>query len=146
MDQPFRILPLVTDENEHFWRGGAEGELRILRCQDCASWLHPPTPVCGECLSRNLLAEATSGRATVATFTINRHPWVPGFDPPYIIAIVELDEQTGLRLTTNLVNLDLDDVHIGMKVRVVFEERDEGIFLPLFEPMSPTGTGSEGGA
>lgn len=146
MDQPFRILPLVTDENEHFWRGGAVGELRILRCQDCASWLHPPAPVCGACLSRDLAAEATSGNATVATFTINRHPWVPGFDPPYIIAIVELDEQPGLRLTTNLVNLGVDDVRIGMKVRVIFEERDDGIFLPLFEPSPPSAAGDEGGA
>ena len=133
MDHPFRILPLVTEENEHFWRGGAEGELRILRCQDCQSWLHPPAPVCGECLSRRLKPEATSGLATVATFTVNRHPWIPGFDPPYIVAIVELVEQQGLRLTTNIVNLPVDDVRIGMRVRVVFEEREDGIFLPLFE-------------
>lgn len=139
MDQPFRILPLVTDENEHFWRGGADGELRILRCQDCQSWLHPPAPLCGECLSRELEPEAVSGNASVATFTVNRHPWVPGFDPPYIIAIVELDEQPGLRLTTNLVGVEIEDVHIGMRVRVVFEERDEGIFLPLFEPLEERG-------
>jgi len=135
MDQPFRILPLVTDENEHFWRGGADGELRILRCQDCQSWLHPPAPLCGECMSRELKPEAVSGYASVATFTVNRHPWVPGFDPPYVIAIVELDEQPGLRLTTNLIGVEIGDVRIGMRVQVVFEERDDGIFLPLFEPL-----------
>ena len=140
MDQPFRILPLVTDENEHFWRGGADGELRILHCQDCQNWLHPPAPLCGECMSRELEPEVVSGNASVATFTVNRHPWVPGFDPPYVIAIVELDEQPGLRLTTNLVGVEIDDVRIGMRVRVVFEERDEGIFLPLFEPLIEQGS------
>ncbi len=34
-DVPFRILPALTDRNRHFWTGGAEGELRFLRCQDC---------------------------------------------------------------------------------------------------------------
>ena len=33
--KPFRILPQVTDENEHFWLGGADGELRFLRCSAC---------------------------------------------------------------------------------------------------------------
>ena len=34
-DSPFRILPRVGPENEHFWKGGAEGELRFLRCGPC---------------------------------------------------------------------------------------------------------------
>ena len=135
MDRPFRSLPLVTDENEHFWRGGAEGELRILRCQDCQSWLHPPAPLCGECLSRELTPEATSGLGTIATFTVNRHPWIPGFDPPYVVAIVEIEEQPSLRLMTNLVDCTPDDVAIGMAVEVTFEDAGEDdIFLPLFRP------------
>ena len=44
--RPFRVLPAVTPENEHFWLGGAEGELRFLRCQSCGYWIHPPQPVC----------------------------------------------------------------------------------------------------
>jgi uncharacterized OB-fold protein len=59
---------------------------------------------------------------------------VPGFDPPYWVAIVEIDEQPGLRLTTNLVGCSPADVKIGMRVRVCFEEREEGIYIPLFEP------------
>ena len=39
--RPFRVLPAVTPENEHFWRGGAEGELRFLRCQSMRL-LDPP--------------------------------------------------------------------------------------------------------
>ena len=78
--------------------------------------------------------EAVSGRATLVTYTVNHQPWIPGFDPPYVIAIVELDEQPGLRLTTNIVHCPIEDVHIGQRVRVVFEE-EGGVFYPLFEPV-----------
>jgi uncharacterized OB-fold protein len=131
--RPFRVLPLVTDTNRHFWTGGAEGKLRFLRCRACRHWVHPPAPICPACLSRDLTAEAASGRGTVATFTVNHQPWIPGFDPPYVIAIVELPEQAGLRLTTNLVGCAPDAVQIGLPVRVVFEPYDD-VWIPLFEP------------
>ena len=133
-EKPFRILPRVTPENQHFWHGGADGELRFLRCDGCRTWIHPPAPLCPECESFDLSPEAASGRAELVTYTENHHPWIPGFPPPYLIAIVELPEQPGLRLTTNLVDCDLDSIRIGMSLRVVFEEADDGIFLPLFRP------------
>jgi uncharacterized OB-fold protein len=129
----FRILPQVTPQNEHFWTGGARGELRLLRCRACRHWIHPPAPICPSCLARDVAAEAASGRARVVTFTVNHQPWIPGFDPPYVVAIVELVEQPGLRLTTNLVGCAPEAVRIGMPVRVLFEERD-GVWIPLFEP------------
>jgi uncharacterized OB-fold protein len=131
--RPFRILPAVTPENEHFWLGGAENELRFLRCADCRTWIHPPQPICPNCLGRSLAPEAASGQATVHTFTVNWQPWLPNFDPPYVIAIVALPEQEGLRLTTNIVGCDPDEVTIGMPVQVTFEEYD-GVWLPLFTP------------
>jgi uncharacterized OB-fold protein len=133
MPSPFRVLPQVTAGNEHFWTGGAQGELRFLRCRACRTWIHPPAPICPACLGRELAAEATSGRARVVTFTVNHQPWIPGFEPPYVIAIVELAEQPGLRLTTNVVGCPIDAVRIGMPVRVVFEEQDQ-VWIPLFEP------------
>ena len=131
-DKPARILPAVTEENEHFWCGGADGELRFLRCRACSTNVHPPAPVCPQCLARDLSTAAVSGRARVVTYTVNHQPWIPGFDPPYVIAIVALDEQPGLRLTTNIVGCDPEQVHIDARVRVVFEERDE-VWVPLFE-------------
>ena len=73
-----------------------------------------------------------TGRARVVTYTVNYQPWIPGSEP-YIIAVVELIEQDGLHLTTNLVGIDGDDVEMGMEVEVVFEPVGE-IFLPLFQP------------
>jgi len=132
-EPPFRVLPRVTDANRHFWTGGAEGLLRFLRCAPCGTFVHPPAPVCPECLSRELAPAAVSGRATVATFTLNHQPWVPAPDHPYAIAIVEIEEQPGLRLMTNIVNCPPESVRIGMAVRVVFERHDD-VHVPLFEP------------
>ena len=134
-EKPFRILPAVTPENEHFWRGGKRGDLCFLRCDACSTFVHPPAPICPSCLGRELTPEAVSGRAHVATYTINHHPWIPGFDPPYVVAIVEIDEQPSLRLMTNIVDCSPDDVAIGMAVEVVFEDvGEDDIYLPLFRP------------
>jgi uncharacterized protein len=128
-----RVLPLVTRSNEHFWRGGRDGELRFLRCQQCRYWLHPPTPVCPQCHSKDLAPEAASGRATVHTFTINHQPWYPGLRVPFVLAIVDLPEQDGLRLTTNIVGCPMEDVVIGMPVRVTFQPYED-VWLPFFTP------------
>ena len=132
-EKPFRLLPRVTDRNRHFWQGGKEGRLQFLRCRACETWIHPPQPICPECLGKDLAAEPVSGRAQVFTFTLNHQPWVPAPDHPYCIAIVEIEEQEGLRLMTNVVNCAPEEVAIGMPVRVVFEEQED-VWFPLFEP------------
>ena len=131
-EAPFRVLPLLDDENRFFWTSGEDGRLRFLRCQSCGYYLHPPIPRCPECGSREVAPEAVSGRGEVLSVTVNHHPWDGGTEP-YAIVLVELVEQEGLRLTSNLVGSAPGDVRIGMAVQVVFEERD-GIWYPLFEP------------
>ncbi len=116
---PFRILPRITDRNRHFWTGGRDGELRFQRCQECGYYIHPPSPICPACHSKDLAFEAVSGRATLWTYTVNYQPWMPGPELPYVVAIVALPEQDGLRLTTNLVDVAPDDVEIGMPLEVV---------------------------
>ncbi len=134
---PFRMLPELGSRSSFFWTAGEQGELRFLRCQQCACWIHPPQPLCPRDHSKDLKPEAVSGRATVHTFTINHQPWMPGPELPYVVAIVAIEEDPSVRLTTNLVNLEPRDVHIGMAVRVVFEHHaDDGgdVWIPLFEP------------
>ena len=47
---------------------------------------------------------------------------VGGIPPPYVIAIVELTEDTSVRLTTNIVESAGADIYVGMPVEVDFEE------------------------
>jgi hypothetical protein len=81
--------------------------------------------------------KSTAGTGTIFSMTVARRPTHPGLADrtPYVIAIVELDE--GPRLTTNIVDCPIEDVHIGMQVRVDFEELlDESqTFLPVFKPI-----------
>jgi len=126
-----RTLPALTPLNTFFWTAGREGRLRILRCNACEEWLHPPGPVCPQCLSRDLAPREVSGLATVQTYTINHQAWSPGLLVPYVVAIVSLDDCPPVRLTTNLVGYAPAQVRIGDRVRVVFE-RHEDVWLPLF--------------
>jgi acetyl-CoA acetyltransferase/uncharacterized OB-fold protein len=128
-----RPLPQLTPWNEWFWTSGADGTLRIQRCSDCATYVHPPAPICPSCRSTAWKAEPVSGRATVIGFTINHQQWHPAFEPPYAIANVALAEDPTVRLTTALVDCDLDDVHVGQEVEVRFEQ-EEDVWLPLFSP------------
>jgi uncharacterized OB-fold protein len=124
-------IPQITDENGAFWTGGRDGELLIIRCTSCGYWIHPPTPRCPHCLSDAVEPQAVSGRGTVYSYTINRQAWVPGLEVPFVIAMVELDEQPGLRLMTNIVDCPTEEVEIDMPVEVAFVERGEA-FIPVF--------------
>ena len=128
-----RTLPDLEPHTEAFWTGGQSGRLMINRCQACHRYVHPPVPMCPTCHSRDVTPEAVSGKATVASFTVNHVPWVPNLPVPYVFAAVELEEQPGLRLSTEIVNIDPEAVSIGMAVQVVFKQQKE-IYLPLFEP------------
>lgn len=130
-----RLLPALTPENRDFWTGGAVGELRIHRCQTCGRWIHPPNPMCGGCLGRDVRPEATSGLGTVFSHTLNHHPWRPDVPVPYVIALVEIEDQAEVRLNTNIVDCNPADVRVGLPVEVCFEQHGE-IYIPLFRPRS----------
>lgn len=134
---PIRLLPRPDEETAFFWASGADGQLRFLRCRSCRRFAHPPGPVCPHCLSRDVSPEPVSGRASVHAFTVNHQQWVPGGEP-YVIALVAIDDQPDVRLTTNLVGVAPDDVHVGMAVTVTFEQHDD-VWLPLFVPVATAG-------
>jgi uncharacterized protein len=125
--------PAVTPENEHFWTGGARGELVFLHCPECDRYVHPPSPRCPFCVRAGLRPRAVSGRASVYAFTVNHQAWFPELPVPYVIAVVAIDEQPDVRLTTNIVGCAAEEVRIGMPVRVCFERRGRA-WLPLFAP------------
>ncbi len=102
--------------------------------------VHPPAPICPSCHSLNLSVKTVSGRGTIASFTINHQPWYPLMPLPYVVALVEIEEDPRVRLVTNIVGCDPGEVRIGMSVNVEFEQVED-VYLPLFRPHSQSGKG-----
>ena len=126
-----RPLPQITPENEFFWTSGADGVLRFRRCAACGAFQHPPGPICRTCGSDDLAPEPVAGTGVVAGFTVNEHTWHPALPPPYIVAIVAIDEDPRVRLTTNLIDVPLSELAVGRRVEVRFEHVED-VWLPLF--------------
>ena len=112
--------------------GEPTSQLLIERCDDCARWVHPAAGECRDC-GGALVARPVSGRGTVFTYTVNYHPYNPEIPTPYVIAIVELAEQSGLRLAANIVDCEPDSVRCGMPVDIQPEKGSGG--APLFAPV-----------
>ncbi|MGB3331801.1 MAG: OB-fold domain-containing protein [Mycobacterium sp.] len=138
MSAPGRPLPAVTPENEFFWTAGADGVLRLQECRDCASLIHPPQPVCRYCRSQNMGVRDVSGRATLAGFTVNHRFSLPGLPAPYVVAQAAINEDPRIRLTTNIIDCEPEQLELGRQLEVVFEQHED-VWLPLFRPVSDTG-------
>jgi uncharacterized OB-fold protein len=77
-----------------------------------------------------------SGKGSVYTFCIPTQAFHPWFEDklPFVLAVVELDEQPGLKMITNIVETNPDDVKVGDRVEVTFTPLGEGFTLPVFRP------------
>jgi uncharacterized OB-fold protein len=128
--------PGIPDDplTKFFWDGAREGQLRILRCQDCGTYIHLPRPICRACRSFNLAGEAVSGTAKLYSFSITHKPFHPYFVDrvPYAVATVALVEQEGLHFLSNLVDVEVDDIEIGMDLQVRFDALSDDVVIPVF--------------
>jgi uncharacterized OB-fold protein len=129
------IVP--TAANRFFWEGAARNRLLVLRCDACGHFSHPAPDRCPVCLSPDLAPTRMSGRGTIFSFTIIRRAFHPGFaaDLPYVAALVELAEQAGLHLITNIVGGAAAGPRIGMEVAVEFEPYGD-FARPVFRPVA----------
>lgn len=104
----------------------------IYYCQGCDNYFHPPAPLCPTCWSDEVVARPVSGKGSVLTFTVNHQKWQPDLSSPYVIAIIELQESSSLKMLSNVVNCDPDSVKIGMPVKVTFINQED-VWVPVFE-------------
>lgn len=104
-------------------------ELLIEHCDRCGRWVHPASGECADC-GGQLVARPVCGRGTVFTFTVNHHRYHPDLPTPYVIAIVELAEQPGLRVAANIVDCEPESVTGGMPVELRFDQGAAPVFAP----------------
>lgn len=130
-------LPGLTDEPyaQRFWEAAGEERLLLQSCPSCDGVQYFPRPWCMECGDLDLDWIEADGSGTVQSYAVPRRTVAnPPFadDLPYITAHVDLPE--GVRVYTDLVNCDIDDVERGMPVEVVFDHVTDTVALPKFQP------------
>jgi uncharacterized OB-fold protein len=124
-------IPLPDPDSAPFWDGLKDGKLMLCRCDDTGRWIHPP-------LERSRFTggpvsfEPVSGKGTVYSYIVVHQALVPGRTPPYVIGIIELAEQPGLRISA-IINADPAAVRIGHPVTMrVVDLGDSGFRVPEF--------------
>jgi uncharacterized protein len=114
-------LPAIDETSRPFWEGARREQVLVQRCAACGHLRFPPAPICPRCRGEDAEWVELTGRGTVWSFTVFHKQYFPGFEDemPYNVAIVELAE--GVRMFTNLVGVEHEDIELGMPVRAVFE-------------------------
>ena len=125
VEQPFaengQPIPRRTPTSAPYFDAAREGKLRLQKCPRDGFFFYPRSR-CPNCLEDDWSWKDVSGRGEIYSYTIDRI----GLDPaqrarvPFVVAIVELEE--GPRLTTNIVDCEVDGVFVGMSVQVTFED------------------------
>jgi uncharacterized OB-fold protein len=126
-------LPSPNPETAEFWAATGEGRLLLKRCLSCGTVIWYPRALCPACKSTETEWIAAAGTGSVYSFTVSRRGEGAYREAaPYVLAYVELDE--GPRLMTNIVGCAVDEVSVGQRVIVVFDDTGEGSALVRFRP------------
>lgn len=130
-----RPMPVKTPTSAPFWDALAQHKIAIQYSPSTDSWVFYPRVRAPRTLADDLQWREITGMGTLYTYTVARRPVSPHFADavPQILAIVEWDE--GPRFSTELVNVDIDNVTIGMRVRPVFFDYPEhDVTMLRYEP------------
>lgn len=129
--------PVPNIDDEAFWDGCQNDELRMQRCAACKKYRWLPRPMCPYCNALEHEWVTVSGRGKVFSWTVIVHPVHPAANEkvPYNVAQVQLDEDPDLILVTNLVEIDNDAIRIDLPVEAVFVEHEPGVKIPKFRPV-----------
>ncbi len=118
-------VPIINEETKAFWDATAESKLLIKKCLDCDEFHYYPRSICPFCMSDNTQWHESAGKGTLYTYSVFR-----AIETPYCIAYVTLDE--GVSMMTKIIDVDFDEIHIGMPLEVSFVDTGEGCALPFF--------------
>jgi uncharacterized OB-fold protein/acyl dehydratase len=128
--KPHRLKPPMGHDNAWWWEGVERGEVLIQKCADCGKLRHPPRPMCPQCQSTKWTGQKASGRGTIYSYTVLHYPKFPGYEFPLACGLIELEE--GTRLVTNIVGCEPDEIRIGLPGKIVVEQVDDDMHLPVF--------------
>jgi uncharacterized protein len=124
--------PAPSPETAPFWEATKRDVLLVPRCDACGATFWYPRFFCPFCHAKNISWLEASGKGTIYSFTVSMRGWGDWAEvTPYVVAYVELDE--GPRMLTNIVECDPDELEVGQRVAVVFDQAGEYKY-PRFRP------------
>lgn len=124
-----RPLPAPSELTAGFWEAARRRTLVRPVCGGCGRSFFSPQVACPRCLSEDWSYEASSGRGVVYSATIVHRAPYPGFEVPYELAMIDLEE--GWTMLGNIVGTDGRATPIGAPVAVDWLEAGE-VVLPVF--------------
>lgn len=129
-----RFEPPVSEAGAPYWEATREGRFVLPWCAACGRPHWYPREVCPHCLADAIEWRPASGRGVVYAASTMPRPAMPMLAGrvPYVVALVELEE--GVRMMTNVVDVDPADVRVGMAVELCWEDLSDGRRLAVFAP------------
>jgi uncharacterized OB-fold protein len=129
-------IPVPDPDTAPYWEGLMNGKLTLCRCDDTGKWIHPPLER-SRFTGGSVHFEEVSGEGTVFSYIVVRQALVPGRTPPYVVGLVELVEQPGLRINA-VIDCDPADVRIDQRVELRIADLGEsGFRIPEFVLRKP---------
>ena len=119
-----------------FFAGAREGKLRLQRCRACGTWAFPLRTRCQACGSSAMQWRDASGRGTIFSHAVLHRPYHPRHEGRLPLVLAQIDLAEGVRLQSNIVDLDADadQIKVGRQVEVAFEALADGSgTVPVFK-------------
>lgn len=130
-----KTLPVTTDGSKEFWDACKRHELVIQQCSACQHRRWPIGPACTRCLSSEFTWVNLSGKGEVWSWIVYHQAFNAAWsgDLPYNVALIKIDG--GHTMISNLVEVAGNDIEIGQRVEVVFDDVTPEVSIPKFRPV-----------
>src|SRR5207244_12925413 len=138
MHADFPLPDTEWEPTREFWAGAARHELLIPRCNACGAYTWYPRERCRTCRGEAFTWTVMSGRGRLFSWAVVTRAFLPQLagKVPLVPALVALDEDPVVRLVTEIVDCEPDDLRFDMPVRVVYRPLEfEGIGARVTPPM-----------
>ncbi|MFD1813541.1 Zn-ribbon domain-containing OB-fold protein [Rhodococcus gannanensis] len=138
-----KSVPIPDAVTAFYWEAACRGELVVQGFEGSDVLQFPPQPV-AEGVPGPVGASIpvpVSGRGSLYAYTVLHQAFHPAYadSGPLVLALTELDDAPGIRILTNLVEVDPSELVVDMALEVVFEDRGE-FRIPQFRPVREEGT------
>lgn len=133
-----RLLPVPDAVSAPYWESCAEHILKLPQCSQCGEFTLPPDITCPHCHSLDpaFRFAPVAGTGTVRSWTMIRQSFLQGFEVPFLLVDVQLDDHPHVRMVSQLLDGPDTVLKIGDAVTVAFEDIAPGVSIPAFRKVT----------